>query len=327
MKFFYFLLIATGLFTSCNFDSVRPSSSGKPGELIIVIDSLIWKGEAGSILKDSLMMAVPGLPQGEPSLTVVTVQNNQFKNLLQNHRNVLMVEIGPVSGNKPYALTMKYDVWSTPQLVLNLRAVNNSELSKAVNAMAATIRERFLDEDRKRFVESLRQEKKSVATTELESRLGIHLPLSDDYFTAKKEQDYSWIRKETANSSFGFQVYRLPYTSDSSFTLTSIISLRDSLSKKHVPGPLEGSYMTTDKNFPFTITTGEIANSYSKTVRGLWRTEGDFMGGPFLSYLILNKEKSELVFIDSYIYAPKFDKRDYVRQMDAIVHAVTFSPK
>ncbi|MDQ3051322.1 MAG: DUF4837 family protein [Bacteroidota bacterium] len=327
MKYFYLLLFTTGLFTSCNFDSVRPASSGKPGELIVVIDSMTWKSEAGSKMQDSLMMAVPGLPQVEPSLTVVTVPQDKFKNLLQNHRNVLMVETGPVTGNKPYALTMKHDLWSAPQLVLNLRAVNSAELSNAVNAMAATIRERFLEEDRNRFVEKLKLDKKSAVATELDSHLGIQLPLSDDYFTAKKEQDYIWIRKETANSSFGFQVHRFPYTSDSSFTLEAIVALRDSLSKKHVPGPLDGSYMTTDKNFPFTLSTSEIANSYSKTVRGLWRTEGDFMGGPFLAYLILDKANSQLVFIDSYIYAPKFDKREYVRQIDAIVHALTFTKK
>ena len=325
MKFnFIFSLLLTGFLSSCNFDSVKPSASGKPGELIIVIDSTLWKNEAGKTLNDSLRMAIPGLPQEEPCLTAVTIHPSQFKNLLQHHRNVLMVETGPVSGGKPYALTQKRDLWATPQLVLNLRATELKLVPEAVLAMAATIRERFLEEDRSRFVEKLNLDKKSKAGDELQSLLGISIPLSEDYFVAKKEQDYMWIRKETANSSFGFQIHRLPYTSDSAFTPGFIIALRDSLSQKYIPGPTAGSYMTTDKNYPITVSSDEISGAYSMQLKGLWRTEGDYMGGPFLSYLILNKSKSELLYIDSYIYAPMFNKREYVRQMDAIVHALSF---
>ena len=46
------------------------------------------------------------------------------------------------------------------------------------------------------------------------------------------------------------------------------------------------------------------------------------MGGPFTTYLIHDSAKSDLIFIDTFIYSPKFDKAEYVRQLDAIIHGL-----
>ena len=44
----------------------------------------------------------------------------------------------------------------------------------------------------------------------------------------------------------------------------------------------------------------------------------DFLGGPFASYAILNEKKGEIVFIDTFVYAPGVEKRNMMQQLDYI---------
>jgi hypothetical protein len=54
----------------------------------------------------------------------------------------------------------------------------------------------------------------------------------------------------------------------------------------------------------------------------LWRVEGDFMGGPFVNITFVDEKTSRLVILDGFVYAPKYDKRDYLRQVEALMHSV-----
>jgi hypothetical protein len=103
-----------------------------------------------------------------------------------------------------------------------------------------------------------------------------------------------------------------------------VIEVRDSISKSNIPGPSEGSYMVTEHRYPFVGTAGSIGDNYTFIVKGLWKTEGDFMGGPFTTYAIYNESRNQVLIIDAFVYSPKLDKKEYVRQLDAIVHALEF---
>lgn len=312
------------LIFSCDQKSVKPSSSGKSGEIVIVIDSTLWKGEIGNILCDSLQADFPALPQSEPLFKIVYLHPSGFKNILQLHRNVLLVETGPVADGKNYALTFKRNVFAKPQLILNIRAINKAWLDTALHSLSGAIIDKFANEEQTRTTTAFESLPISKVSEEVKRLTAIRLPLTDDYFIAKHLDNYIWIRKETIHTTIGIQIYKTPYVSDTSFNLESIIGLRDSISKANIPGPLKGSYMKTDKTSPITSSPTTIDGSYVILLRGLWRTEGDFMGGPFLTYAIYNKKKGELVYVDAFIYAPKFNKREYVKELDALIHALRF---
>jgi hypothetical protein len=46
------------------------------------------------------------------------------------------------------------------------------------------------------------------------------------------------------------------------------------------------------------------------------------MGGPFINYTIINESTNKVIGIDGFVYAPQFDKRDYLRQLEAILTSV-----
>ena len=61
---------------------------------------------------------------------------------------------------------------------------------------------------------------------------------------------------------------------------------------------------------------------YAVESRGLWRLFGDFMGGPFVSYTLLSPDGTQLVDITGFVYCPRFDKRDYLMQVDGICRSI-----
>ena len=58
--------------------------------------------------------------------------------------------------------------------------------------------------------------------------------------------------------------------------------------------------------------------------RGLWKLEGDFMGGSFVNYTFVDEKRNKVITIDGYVYAPNKPKRDLLIQMESIAHSLKF---
>jgi hypothetical protein len=59
-------------------------------------------------------------------------------------------------------------------------------------------------------------------------------------------------------------------------------------------------------------------------MRGFWDVHGDYMGGPFVSYSAVDKASGRLLTLDCYIYSPKEDKRNFLRQLEHLVYGISF---
>ena len=94
--------------------------------------------------------------------------------------------------------------------------------------------------------------------------------------------------------------------------------------KKHIPGPTKGSYMSTDMIAPVVAKQYEVDGCYAIELRGLWKLENDFMGGPFVNLSVLDQKNNRIVCVDGYVYAPGEDKRNLIRQVEAIMHTLSF---
>ena len=95
--------------------------------------------------------------------------------------------------------------------------------------------------------------------------------------------------------------------------------------KREVPGPAEGSYMATERRVALEGRVVDLDGAkYCVETRGLWRLFGDFMGGPFVSYSILSPDGKQVVELTGYVYCPRFNKRDYLMQVDSIGRSITW---
>jgi hypothetical protein len=46
------------------------------------------------------------------------------------------------------------------------------------------------------------------------------------------------------------------------------------------------------------------------------------MGGPFVSLTTTSGDGSEIVCVSGFVFAPKFDKREYIREVEAVLKTV-----
>ena len=122
----------------------------------------------------------------------------------------------------------------------------------------------------------------------------------------------------------GIVVHRSPYRGPEDFSMERMLARRDSLFQARVSSPNEDSYMTTEYRLPPLYEEVSFRGGFAATMRGLWRMEGDFMGGPWTSIAWVDAARGQLVTVDGYVYAPYFGKREYLRELEATVRS--FAP-
>jgi hypothetical protein len=84
--------------------------------------------------------------------------------------------------------------------------------------------------------------------------------------------------------------------------------------------------MATERRFFPSYEEVEFDGHFALEVRGLWKMENDFMGGPFYSLTIVDEARGRLITVEGYAYAPYFDKRPYIREVEGVVRRSTLLP-
>ena len=87
---------------------------------------------------------------------------------------------------------------------------------------------------------------------------------------------------------------------------------------REVEGPSKGSYMKLYEELYPVQRDLNVSSTFVKELRGLWNMHGAFMGGPFICYSFVEKSTSKMILFYGYVFAPKFDKREYLRELEAV---------
>jgi len=66
-------------------------------------------------------------------------------------------------------------------------------------------------------------------------------------------------------------------------------------------------------------------SEYFLEIAGLWRVANDKMGGPFVSISRLNHDKTKIITIEGYVYAPNFKKGDFIRELKSMIYSLKWS--
>ena len=136
-----------------------PSSSGKYGEVLVVVDTAYESGEIGEVLNELFNKAMPGLPQLEPQFRMATVAPGNFKSILKRSRNILMVS---VKKEGKTTISLERNVWAKEQLLINISASSEQKALSILEKNVQTIRDYFNEEELKRLSDqySKKQEEK-----------------------------------------------------------------------------------------------------------------------------------------------------------------------
>lgn len=311
-------------FQSCSNDGtiMHKNITGKAGELVIVISDESWNGKPGELIRETLGQPHIALPQNEPIFDLVNVPHEGFKNIFRSTRNIIQTSIS-VNTEKP-EIIMKDDVWAYPQATVQIKAKNAQQFEEIFNENRDKILSYFLAAEKERLTMNYEKYYEKAVFNVLEKDFGLTLNVPPGFVIASQKEDFIWVRYETPNISQGIILYTLPYESDSTFTVNYLISIRDSILKANVPGSIKGSYMTTEKQFDQIFNITEHNGNYASEMRGLWRVENDFMGGPYISLAELDATNQRVVVAFGYVYAPSKDKRNFLRQVESMIYSMKF---
>ncbi len=308
---------------SCN-DSgdIRKKVTGKPGEMVVVMSKEAWKDTSGSLIRYKLAQPHPALPQEEPLFDLINVPPEAFKEIFRTTRNILLTRISTMYDNN--GIDFQNDVWAYPQTVIQIEAKSPKDFDSIVNVNSEKILSHYLLGEKRRLNANLDKYYDKVVYNTLLKDFKLTLKTAPGFFITKKTGNFAWIRYETPDISQGIVVHTYPYTSDSTFTYRYQIGRRDSMLRHDVPGPSKDSYMATEKQVDSEFYILEHNKNYACEMRGLWRVENDFMGGPYISLSELDASAQRIVEVYGYVYAPSKNKRDLLRQVEAMVYSLKF---
>lgn len=320
MRFVLTMLTSLALFAGCkNTKVLLPNVSGKAGEVIVVMDKDNWEGDLGEQTRELLAAQVPYLAQSEPLFSLTNVAPTGFNKLFRVHRNVVIFQIDPQLDTT--GVFYRRDLWSAPQCVVQLSAYD-AEGAQALLKKSGWAVARYIEQcERDRIIENAyRYEQHSLAQKVSEVFGGcMHFP--NGYKLRKATEDFIWIADDKQYVYQDVLIYKYPAEESHPFTADNIISHRDEILRANVPGMFEGTYMTTSAYFTPMVEYLKYRGRDLVQTRGMWEVENDYMGGPFVSHSFYSRDGSEIIVLEAFVYAPRFDKRHYLRQVESLLYS------
>lgn len=302
--------------------NLKPSISGKAGEVLVVTTKGNWESDPGTLIRDILAADYPLLPQREPSFTLINVPDNAFTNIFQIHRNIIIMQADEQKHTEPKFMIQE-DVWSAPQTVVTLTAPNVESLTKLIEEKKETIFNTFEQTERNRVIRNCKRYEEKPLRALVADQFGGSPYFPNGYSLKKRTDDFIWISYETTYINQGLFVYKYPVKDSTTMSLEGLVAARNEVLEKNVPGMLEGSYMTTSmvKDREPQLKWVRYKNRYFGELRGLWEVQNDYMGGPFVQHAFYDKTGKNIIVLEGFVYAPRYDKRNYLRQVESIIYS------
>lgn len=322
-----FLLLFIVVF-SCKDGSKKsylPSSIGAINTIIVVIDNDLWTGKVGDKVREHFAASALGLTMDEPIFSIIQVPSSVFSGNIRNSRSVLFVQKDTLN-----MAHVKTDLYSKPQKVAVVKGTTDQEiienLNKKSNEIITTFKNLEIREKQTRFLKSLSKEKV------IQEKFGINLNIPSVYKVVKSEEDFVWVERQIQKGTMNILAYEMPWNSftvDSTF-VKDIVRMRDSIGSLYIPGedvPGKRTYMRTEPAFSPSVFPAEVSGLKAAEVRGLWDIKNYPMAGPFLTYIINDKENNRKIVLEGFTFAPATEKRDYMFELEAILKTLKIQNK
>ena len=299
---------------------LMPHASGLPYEMLVVMDDEQWERPLGRAVFNVLDTDVPGLPQSERSFRITRVAPSGFNsNMFRIMRNVIKVDIQNIYTQPK--LKFARNVYAYPQMVMTLQAPDEASLAQYVEDNAQSILDFFTKAEMNREIDNLREKHNPEVSRLAQEILGVDIWVPWEVNKFKKGKDFLWASTNTGKKDMSIVLYSYPYTDKNTFTLDYFLNKRDSVMKVNIPGGPEGSYMTTQRDYVY-VKDATVQGKYAQVARGLWRVQGDRMGGPFVSHSRVDEANGRVIVAEAFIYAPESLKRDLMRRMEAALYTL-----
>ena len=320
-KLYYLpLLLVLMLAPACNDSVLLPSSSGRPYEVLVVVDDSTWQQTAGRALFDVLDTDIPGLPQPERSFRISQTTPARFNQIVNIFRNIIRVDIDPTQYTKA-KITYARDVYARPQVILNIQSPDQQQLAAYVTAHKQTIIDFIVRMEMNRLANELEQKHSTLVADLAREQFGCGLWAPKEIQSYKKGKDFFWTSSNGASSLVNICMYSYPYEGPQTFTKAYVLAKRDSVMQANIPGAKPHMYMCTD-TLCTSVKPIVVRDNYAMEIRGLWQMKHDGMGGPFVSHSRVDTTTNRVIVVEGFVYAPEKMKRGLIRRLEGSLYTL-----
>ena len=325
---------------------VKPSALGVMNEIVIISDDDIWSSIVGDTVRHFFEGVYPLTPRPEPlfDLRQYEVEEINFQPLKKELRTYLILanladsesettqfvmkdlgeeRISRAQSDPTFNTSVGKDKWANGQILIYLFAYGADELATAVEQHFNGISSRINEHDYVQLEQSTfaRGYNKGLSST-IVGRFKADIDIPFDFKVVldnEEENGLLWMRQDRKDGAVNLAIREFDYTS------TDMISKEKAKERfnafgAYVSSKRENTFIKiNDIDLPILEFDRTISNRYSKEWRGIWEMENDFMGGPFMSYAIVNETSGKLLVIDAFVFAPGKKKRNTMQQIDLMV--------
>lgn len=318
--FLAILCLVTLLSGGCTNDMITPQASGRPYEVLVVLDTKTWEAPAGRALFDILDTDVPGLPQSERSFKISQTEPQNMDQVLRIFRNIIQVNID----RRQFTQTrMKFtrDKYAIGQIVLTI----NSPSEESMRQFCVEHRQEVVDfltkTEMNRLIMDLKKKYSKVTYDLAWQMFGCRMYAPHELKSYKTGENFIWTSNNTASGLENICIYSYEYEGPATFNKEYILHKRDSIMEKNLPGEKPGMYMQTD-TLCTTVKPIVVHGRYAMEARGLWIMKDDCMGGPFVSHSRVDTEVNRVVVVEGFVYAPEKMKRGLMRRLEGSLYTL-----
>ncbi|NQV74129.1 DUF4837 family protein [bacterium] len=359
VKLFSILLLVLGgvVFSGCEAIEYRPSAVGREGEIVVVMDSTNWEGVLGDAVREHVAPYLGTLPAPEREFEIRRISINSQKTLesLQKQKNVIFV--APLSEDTPEArflksrldeeataaikgggtsVISKRDLWRKDQQIVYLLGDTDSSLVALLAERGDDIRYTFNVITRERVGEDMfKKGRQPKIEADLMRKHGFAVNAQHDYFSAIDSTNFVWLRRVVSSDSWrSLFVYYIEDFNPNSLTPEWVYEARERLTETWIRGNMDG-FVSIDFRRELNTENIDFLGHFAYETRGLWHMVGRDpekgiveygMGGPFVNYTFYDESSRRLYMLDGMVFAPGYDKREFLRQMEVISHTFRTVP-
>ena len=296
-----------------------PQSSGNINNVSIVMKEKEWESRLGENTRNIVGDIYQGLPIDEPNFKFFNISPKQFNGFSRHSRNILYFQKDTTNKFRIYK-----NLYSKPQLFFLIQGEDEDILINNLIENKPLIINTIKEGERK---EKIRRIKKSPSKSNvLRKKMRINLVYPSVYKKVKDTFNFIWLEKQILKGTLNIISYRLPLTTISNPPkLNDVIRIRDSIGKINIPGRLEGTHMITEKDYRPYFYKLNLGGKIIFETKGMWEVKNDFMGGPFINYILKDKKSNEWIIVEGFAFAPSVSKRDYMFELNSILSTISIN--
>jgi len=289
------------------------------GDILVVMKNDLWKGSHGDSIQYFFSEPVLGLAAPEPMFTLTQI--SELSVLSKKYKNIIIINDDMDDEMTKIELTKGVHV--VFQSIFTVDAPSADSAIACISRNKDLIIDHFLIKSRDATIEEYTKSFNKEIVEKILEKYQIDIVIPSFYRLDADEEDFMWISRKEGGRNLNILIWKYPYLHTDQIQTDSLIFKMNAMTRKIVSGDVAGSYMTNESKFPAEVNRFEKDSIYSVQMNGLWQMVNEYKGGPYVSQTIVDQKRGQLVTAHAFVYNPNRDKRQLIRQLEAILYSMT----